>query len=354
MFKLTPDSLDNALKALQHHGYGDFFPEPPEMDLLAANWATIQQDLSSVDLDVYQGYDRVYAFAPKSRLNVRSVSLLHPYDLLCFTALVLDLRDGVTAARATSEKRVFSYRAEGAGDGILYLPVPGYSEFKKATEDRLSAEPGLYVGVTDIADFYPRIYQHRLVNALQAACGSTKHDQIRVLEKMLARVSGGASYGIPVGPAASRVLGEAVLIDVDSTLLSNDVDFTRFTDDYVIFSSDPEGAEFGIRILGETLFLNHGLTLQTAKTRVMPGTEYLERYLQAHDEKERKRRELIRVVGQYDQQLSYDQLDTASQAKIDAMNLSEMLKESLEQGHNVDFREVSFILGGSPRCSDRN
>ena len=31
MFILTVDSLDSALKALGHHGYGDFFPEPPEM-----------------------------------------------------------------------------------------------------------------------------------------------------------------------------------------------------------------------------------------------------------------------------------------------------------------------------------
>src|ERR1043166_9029647 len=102
MFTLTPDSLDNALKAIQHHGFGDFFPEPPEMDLVTSNWVGVRQYLASLDLDTYAGYDRVAAFAPKSRLNVRSVSLLHPYDLLCFTALVLELRDGVTMARAAS------------------------------------------------------------------------------------------------------------------------------------------------------------------------------------------------------------------------------------------------------------
>lgn len=141
------------------------------------------------------------------------------------------------------------------------------------------------------------------------------------------------------------MLGEATLIDVDSTLLSNGVDFIRFTDDYVIFATDPEDAEYGVRVLGETLFLNHGLTLQTAKTRVLPGSEYVERYLQAHDEKEMQRRQLIDIVGKYDEHLSYDQLPPAEQAEVDAMNLSGMLKEALAQGHNVDFREVSFILG---------
>lgn len=346
MFALTADSLDRALKAVQQHGYGDFFPEPPELDLLCTNWTSVRQHLVSVDLDIYPGYEKVSAFAPKSRLNVRNVTLLHPYDLLFYTALVLELRDGVTSARlAASEERVFSYRAEGAGDGVLYLSNPGYPEFKKRTQDRLKTKPDCFVGITDIADFYPRVYQHRLVNALQAACGPGKYDQIRVLEKMLFRLSDGASYGIPVGPAASRLLGEAVLIDVDSTLLSNGIDFTRFTDDYVIFSHDPEGAEYGIRVLGETLFLNHGLTLQTAKTRVLPGLEYVERYLQAHDEKEAQRRQLVEIVGKYDQHYSYDELPLEKQAEIDAMNLSEMLKEALAQGHNADFREVSFILG---------
>jgi hypothetical protein len=99
MVSLTVDSLDSALKALRHHGYGDFFLEPPEMELIVANWPTIRQYLTSLDLDTYAGYEKASAFAPKSRLNVRSVSLLHPYDLLCFTALVLELRDGVSSAR---------------------------------------------------------------------------------------------------------------------------------------------------------------------------------------------------------------------------------------------------------------
>jgi hypothetical protein len=62
-------------------------------------------------------------------------------------------------------------------------------------------------------------------------------------------------------------LGEAVLIDVDSTLLSFGIDFIRFVDDYIIFADKVQEAEYGIRILGETRFRNHGLTLQTAKTK---------------------------------------------------------------------------------------
>ena len=288
MLQLDEELLELALNAVVHHGYGDFFPEPTELAIAIANWDQLRPFLAALDLDTYAGYDRIDTFAPKSRLNIRRVALLHPFDLLLYTGLVLALRDDITRARLPqSEDRVFSYRADGAAPGILYDDSPSYGDFKQRVKDRVDLNPEGFVGITDIADFYPRIYQHRLVNALQAAAGPSKQDHIRALDKMLSRFSDGASYGIPIGPPASRPLAEAVLIDVDSTLMSYRIDFIRFTDDFVIFATTPEDAEYGIRILGETLFLNHGLTLQTAKTKVLPAKDYMESYLTSHTEKKR-------------------------------------------------------------------
>jgi hypothetical protein len=346
MLHLSSDALDHALCAIQLHGYGDFFPDPPELSLVGNNWKEIRDELAQIDLDLYEGYDVIFAFAPKSRLNVRRVALLHPYDLIFYTALVLALRDGITSARLPMrENRVFSYHAEGAGDGILYNDAPGYREFREVISNRVTGDPETYVGITDIADFYPRVYQHRLINALQAACGNQFQDHVRVLEKMLSRLSENVSYGIPIGPPASRLLGEAILIDVDSTLLSFDIDFFRFTDDYVIFGETPEDAEYGIRVLGETLFTNHGLTLQTAKTKVLKGAEYVDHYLTTHTKKEEEKRKLLDLVGDYEEAMSYEDMSAEQQREIDAMNLSEMLADALAEGQNVDFREVSFILG---------
>jgi hypothetical protein len=346
MLRLSPDELDRALLAIQAHGYGDFFPNPPELSLLVGKWDEIRNELSQMDLDLYEGYDVVFAFAPKSRLNVRRVALLHPYDLVFYTGLVLALRDGITSARLPlRENRVFSYHAEGSKNGILYNEEPGYREFREAITGRIRNNVESYVGITDIADFYPRIYQHRLVNAVQAACGNSCQDHVRVLEKMLKRLSENVSYGIPIGPPASRLLGEAILIDVDSTLLSFGVEFVRFTDDYVIFSDTPEDAEYGIRVLGETLFTNHGLTLQTAKTKILKGTEYVDQYLTTHTKKEEEKRKLLALVGDYDESVSYEDMTSEQQREIDAMNLSQMLTDALAEGQNVDFKEVSFILG---------
>jgi reverse transcriptase-like protein len=346
MLKLDEGLLELALNAVVNQGYGDFFPEPTELGIAMANWDELRPFLASLDLDTYTGYDRIDTFAPKSRLNIRRVALLHPFDLLLYTGLVLALRDDITHARLPQNAdRVFSYRADGAALGLLYSDSPSYSDFKRAVKSRADLNPDGFVGITDIADFYPRIYQHRLVNALQAAAGLSKQDYIRALEKMLFRFSDGASYGIPIGPPASRPLAEAVLVDVDSTLMSYRIDFIRFTDDFVIFAATPEDAEYGIRILAETLFLNHGLTLQTAKTKVLTAKDYTENYLTSHTEKEEARRKLLEVVGEYDEAASYDDLDEDQKREVDKLNLSEMLEAALAEGQNVDFREVSFILG---------
>ncbi|MGB6624615.1 MAG: RNA-directed DNA polymerase, partial [Candidatus Acidiferrales bacterium] len=257
MLKLTKRFLKRGLSATIFHGYGSFFPTPPEVLLVEKNWAQLKTALAAVDLDTYEGYSQIWSFAPKSRLNVRKVGLLHPFDFILYTSLVLALRDSIARSRLPSN-RVFSYRTEGLPPNRLYGDTPSWKDFRTAATARLSDDSSGFVGVTDIADFYPRIYQHRLVNALDAAIPPGMREYVRVLEKMLSRFAEGTSYGIPVGPPASRLLGEAVLIDVDSTLMSFGIDFIRYVDDFVIFADTSTNAEYGIRALGETLFSNHG------------------------------------------------------------------------------------------------
>ena len=343
--KLTMELLDLSLGVILNHGYGSFFPAPPELEVLVANWGQIRTELAEVDLDKYDGYSPIRSFAPKPRLNVRRTCLLHPIDLIFYTALVLTMRDHITAHRLPGET-VFSYRAEGAPADRLYNAAPSWKDFRAAVRQRVENKPDSFVGITDIADFYPRIYHHRLQNALEAATGPSEKDYIRVLDKMLRRFSdGGVSYGVPVGPPASRLLAEAILIDVDSTLVSFGSDFIRYVDDFVIFADDPQTAEYGIRVLGETLFLHHGLTLSTAKTQVLSAREYLERHLTLHSEKEENRRKLLDVFGGNYEVTAYEDLDDDLKKEVDAFNLSEMLTEALAEGENVDYREVSFILG---------
>lgn len=93
----------------------------PEFEIARSHWDELRPYLANLDLDTYTGYDRVTTFAPKSRLNIRRVALLHPFDLLFYTALVLALGDDITAARfPTKGNPVFSYRSEKAAPEVLY------------------------------------------------------------------------------------------------------------------------------------------------------------------------------------------------------------------------------------------
>ena len=184
------------------------------------------------------------------------------------------------------------------------------------------------------------------MNALEASSEPSERPYVRALEKMLSCFSEGTSYGIPVGPAASRLLGEAVLIDVDSTLMSFGIDFVRFVDDFVIFAHTAKLAEYGLRVLGETLIQHHGLTLQPAKTKVLSAPDYLGHHLTVHSEKEAQRRAVLDVFGDDPYEAtSYDDLDEDQKRELDAFNLSGMRSDALTESENVDYREVSFILG---------
>jgi hypothetical protein len=200
-----------------------------------------------------------------------------------------DSTDHIAASRLPIKShKVFSFRSEKASGDMLYTSKPGYREFRDRQRRKIQVASIKFVGVADIADFYPRIYQHRLKNALEAATSNSQRDVIRVLEKLLLRFSGGPSYGIPVGPAASRLLGEAVLIDVDSALRAAGVDFLRFVDDFVIFGSKYEMVESALHFLGETLFVQHGLTLQTAKTHIFTDDDFKTSHLLEHSEKKQR------------------------------------------------------------------
>ena len=87
--KLTQLEINRGIGATLHHGFGAVSPAPPELAVAKKNWKKLRTFLASCDLDVYDGHTPIRSFAPKSRLTVRSTTLLHPFDFIFYTALVI-------------------------------------------------------------------------------------------------------------------------------------------------------------------------------------------------------------------------------------------------------------------------
>ncbi len=350
MFNLSDDELDRGYRAIKHHGYSTLMPWPLEWDVIETHWDTLREKLSAIDLDTYKPYPPMRIYAPKNRCTIRAVTLLHPLDLIIYTSLVLIVKNDIEAARLSkSRKRIFSYRSDPRVSDQLYQVHGAFRSYREQLVSKANQLRTNCIAIADIADFYPRVYQHRLENILQTVATSTRSESVsRVLVgKMMSYLAGGNSYGIPVGPFASRLLGEAVLIDVDAALLSEGINFVRWVDDYNFFCKSEDEAQYALFFLSRWLFDHHGLTLQAMKTKIVKRKYYQEHILMTQEERLLDRSIALMSVlqeftGYEDEE---DEIDESQIEEIEAINLEDMLKEALEDKDVVDYGTASFILG---------
>ena len=348
MLNLTEAELDIGLEAVRFHGYSDFFPAPPEFQVVLTKWSMLRAYLAGLDLDKYEAYSPPLELsAPKSRINLRRVTLLHPFDLIVYTSIVMLLRDDISSARIPErDRRVFSFRADGAPATALYKEKPSHPEFRQEVLKRAKEQPRGWIVLADIADFYYRLCQHRVRNAVEATVTEPRKIKLAaVLERLLRRFNAtNVSFGIPIGPAASRPLAEAAIVDVDEALLSHNIDFVRYIDDYALFARSREHADWAVHQLGEILYAYHGLTLQTAKTTVTQCAAYVserESSLEEQDEVEARFDEI--VEEHFYDITSLDELTEEQKETIDAVDFGSVLEEALGD-EPINYKKVTFVL----------
>lgn len=291
--------------------------------------------------------------------------MLHPQDLIIYTALVLIVKNDIEDSRISNRsKRVFSYRVDKDRNDRLYDSRGAHDSYIEQLEKKADRGNVRFVGIADIADFYPRIYQHRLENAIQAIASNQRGiDVARVLvKKLISNLMGRNSYGIPVGPYASRILAEALLIDVDAYLHSNGIDFVRWVDDYSIFCKSEYEAQSTLFSLGEWLYDNHGLTLQSAKTKILPTQRFNDEILSKPEENLRNRDFAIsllrdiRMTGYEDEWEDEEDIDEEeveqTLQELQSLDLVEMLQESMSDAALVDYEVINYVLTRLPRMPE--
>jgi hypothetical protein len=277
------------------------------------------------------------------------VVLLHPLDLVLYTSLVADLVPAIAKHRLPAD-RVFSFRYEGAPKHALYADRSAHANFESAkSKFAYKSRANGYMGFADIADFYPRLYQHKVRNAIEACVdGDAKLSAYPdLIERFLrAFTHDGLSYGVPIGPAASRPIAEASLIDIDKALVSFGIRFIRYIDDFVFFAPTREKVERAIRTLGELLDKRHGLSLHAAKTRVIRCSAFLEKAktdMDVEDSVEAQFTELIENRFYDKDWCTLDDLNEEEREALEAVDLAAVLEDSLGED-DTDYKKVAFIL----------
>lgn len=360
MLKIQESSLDWALAHALTFGDTDVLPLPFEYAAIKHDWDSVRTYLAEQNLLKWNTRPHRMLLSPKAKYGFRVVTQLDPLDFILFAALVKEIGADIESRRIpTSRNVVYSYRFAPTIDSQIFNPTIGYSEFKSASGAFLDAQAEItHVAIADIADFYPRIYHHRLENALQTAVSSSAH--VRAVMCMLKGWNETETFGIPVGNAPSRLLAECAISDVDDALLAAGIGYVRFNDDYRIFATSHAEAYRHIAFLADLLFRNHGLTLQSQKTRVVTTETFRSKFLPTLLDREgaslRERfQDLVDRLGfAYPYAtITYEDLDEEQQALVDSVNLAELFEEEVTSKLEPDLPMIRFILGRLGSLRDR-
>ncbi len=295
MTLLAPDSLEFARNHIERFYDSDFFPKPAEYIAILASWQEVKKHLTSRNIDKLPVSPPRTMPAPKANGGFRVVHQLDPLNALTYTALAHQVASHVETARFPADVAC-AYRIALDG-GSFFSAGTGHDVFAARCEE-LSLQ-FRHVLVADLADFYNRVYLHRLNNALVHANGGLTAIAADI-ESFLLRINSKASQGIPVGPAASIIMAEAICSDIDQFAHNAGIVHVRYVDDFRFFSQTEVGLQAFLERLVAYLFDAHRLQIAWEKTGIISSEAFRERFLQTPERLEKlELLEVVRELSEY-------------------------------------------------------
>lgn len=357
---LSEPALDWALKHIRTFGDTDIFPQLFEFEAIENNWPDVKAAIRAQDILQWTVRSFRRCLVPKHRFGFRISTQLDPLDLLVFTALVYEVGAKLEAVRIpTHENIVHSYRFAPDQDGRMFSDGYTYRSFQQASLDSCDLLDPSFVVIADVADFFPRLYTHRIENALDTALG-IGHMHGKALKDLINHWAGAYSYGIPVGSAASRIIAEVTIADIDQLLLSEGIQYVRYSDDFRVFCKSEAEAYRALTLIARALIENHGLTLQQHKTKIVPIQTFRSDYLRENEKREidtlsERFYELLGDIGIEDTygEIDFESLPDEYQEAINHLNLEGILVEQIH-AEEADLQLVKFLLRRLSQLGDTN
>lgn len=214
------------------------------------------------------GYDQVKYETTRYNNVSRTLSIPHPMPY-CLLAHSLVNNWGKLDYITKNDHSLVTPKKHNDGRIIIM----NYERAKKKVERRIEKcyTKKFYVEA-DIANFYPSIYSHAIPWAL---VGRNRAKDAQNEDKWFNRIDDfqrltkrDETNGVPIGPATSNIVSEAILARIDEELsVSEDFDYYRFIDDYKAYCSTYKKAETFVRRLSEEL-ARFKLKLNIKKTSI--------------------------------------------------------------------------------------
>ncbi len=305
-----------AINNVQQEGLTDIFPRPFEVDLLKDTafknriYETVKKSIedateknnlkSGKGLTTLKVHPISHVLYPKKEaFDFRKCALIDPLDTIKYLSIALLIAPKIEKNRVLkSKKRVFSYRFKSdPGGKYVFDPKYNFTSFNENVNIQTKKRSIKILVKCDISNFYDRLNLHRLESILLSLSVNKGH--VKLLNELLLFWANRDSYGLPVGSNASRILAEAALLDIDRFLLSHNVNFCRFVDDFRFFAPDAKTAHYWLSLLVERLSIE-GLYINQSKTYIEDTSERKSEFDQEEIQKlKSKRTKEVKLVSGY-------------------------------------------------------
>jgi len=338
-------STKRAILHLSQLADTDILPPLFEFHFFSENADLVAAKLDGLNFGDYKPKSCFEVLSPKTRLSFRIAHQLYPLDTLLYTSAVLDIAPQLEAMRLPQEEGPFSYQyVDDEDDPQLYSSAGTYHDWLLRVQELCGKnnpfEADKIVIETDISDFYPRIYFHRIEHILDdcEAANSVR----KIIEGIIKFSRAHQSHGLPVGSAVSRLLAEALLNDTDRMIAGRGLPYARYVDDYRIVVPSQTEAHSTLCRIAEHLMLTEGLSLNAAKTRILT-TEEEDTQIEERLSDVFTSSEFANLNNYF--KLVYDGEDVSAEdiEGVEAIALIDRLSEIMKRD-NVDYASVKVIL----------
>lgn len=264
-------SKDKLYKHLMNDGYlPDSWVLPPFIEV---------KEKSTTRTGDGSTREPLFLFAPKSKLKWRAFGFLHPnnYQNVCEVLKTKQYSDSLLKLAQSS--KIFSYSLPAPYKTSTGSAKKQIERWNDLQEDLLlHSDQYEYLLILDITNCYHSMYTHSIEWAFESVGNK------RIGEKLDKAIRGGMknrTHGLPVGPAVTHQIAEAVLLKIDR-LIEEETgikDFLggRFRDNYYILCKKKQDAEILLKDITKVLRKYH-LDFNSDKTEILKTQEHFDSF----------------------------------------------------------------------------